>query len=272
MAILASRFSNPTNYRSDRPLTESELLQYAPSVFATSAAEDRSARYTYIPTIEVVKGLKNEGFEVFSASQTRVRDANRKDFTKHMLRLRRPDQVQAQEANEVILLNSHDGTSSYQLLAGCFRFVCCNGLIVGDTAMDFRARHSGNVVDNVIEGVYSVVEGFDRVDASKDTMKSITLSEPQQAAFARAALSLKYEPEKAPIDPMQLLRPRRRDDMHDDLWSTFNRVQENLLRGGLRGRNASGKRATTRAVGGVNENVRLNRALWTLADAMTQLA
>jgi hypothetical protein len=38
-----------------------------------------------------------------------------------MLRLRHASQINGAEANEIILLNSHDGTSSYQMLAGQFR-------------------------------------------------------------------------------------------------------------------------------------------------------
>jgi hypothetical protein len=51
----------------------------------------------------------------------------------------------------------------------------------------------------------------------------------------------------------------------------FNRVQENLIKGGVAGRAATGRRTTTRAVGGVTENVKLNKALWTLADSMAAL-
>ncbi len=32
----------------------------------------------------------------------------------------------------LILLNSHDGTGSYQLMSGVFRIVCRNGLIVSE--------------------------------------------------------------------------------------------------------------------------------------------
>jgi hypothetical protein len=44
------------------------------------------------------------------------------EFTKHMIRMRHAGQVQTRpEANEIILINSHDGASSYQMLAGMFR-------------------------------------------------------------------------------------------------------------------------------------------------------
>jgi hypothetical protein len=274
MATLAASFKRVSGFvRSDKPLTDDQIIRAAPSVFADSAHESRSSRYTYIPTIEVVNGLRREGFEPFMACQARTRVEGKEAFTKHMLRFRHQGQINGEEANEIILVNSHDGTSSYQMLAGCYRFVCHNGLICGDTVEDFRVRHSGNVVGNVIDGAYRVLDGFERADASKDGMKRIELRPEQQQAFARAALSVRYDPEEnVPIEPDQLNQARRFDDRGADLWRTFNRVQENLLRGGLSGRNANGRRTTTREVKGVSENVRLNRALWTLAEEMARLA
>src|SRR3546814_3036217 len=61
-----------------------------------------------------------------------------------MIRLRHASQINGREANEIILLNSHDGTSSYQMLAGMFRFVCQNGLVCGDTVADVRVPHKGD--------------------------------------------------------------------------------------------------------------------------------
>jgi hypothetical protein len=55
-----------------------------------------------------------------------------------MIRLRHASQINGSEANEIILLNSHDGMSSYQMLAGMFRFVCQNGLVCGDAIADVR--------------------------------------------------------------------------------------------------------------------------------------
>jgi hypothetical protein len=55
------------------------------------------------------------------------------------------------------------------------------------------------------------------------------------------------------------------------LWSVFNRVQENLVKGGLSGRAANGRQQSTRPVQGIDQNVRLNRALWLLADGLRQL-
>jgi hypothetical protein len=274
MATLAASFKNISGFvRSDSPLSDDQILRAAPSVFADAPHGSRSARYAYIPTCEVVNGLRSEGFQPFMACQARSRIEGKAEFTKHMLRFRHVGQINGETANEIILVNSHDGTSSYQMLAGCFRFVCHNGLICGDTVEDFRVRHSGDILNNVIEGAYRIVDEFEQVESSKDLMQSIQLTQGQQNAFANAALQLRYDPEdNVPIDADKLNTTRRVADRGADLWRTFNRVQENIMQGGLRGFNRNGGRMTTRQVTGVSENVRLNRALWTLAEEMAKLA
>lgn len=273
--MLASRFNrNSCSFRSRTPLSDDQLRRYAPSIFAEAAHGSRSDRYTYIPTSTVLTGLRKEGFEPFMVCQTRVRDESKREFTKHMLRLRHATQINDAEANEVVLLNSHDGTSSYQMLAGMFRFVCSNGLVFGDTTADVRVRHKGEIVDDVIEGAFEVMAGFEKVRENRDAMRSIELAPAEAAVFARSALMLKYEPDPtkpAPITETQLLDARRHDDRRPDLWSTFNRIQEHLVVGGLQGRTANGRSRATRAVQGIDQNVKLNRALWNLADEMRRL-
>ncbi|MFT3819589.1 MAG: DUF932 domain-containing protein [Rubrivivax sp.] len=271
---LASRFApHSPVLRSEHPLSDDQIRTVAPSIFAQAPHDSRSQRYSYIPTATVLHKLRTEGFEAFMVCQTRVRQEGRRDFTKHMLRLRHASQINGREANEIILLNSHDGTSSYQMLAGMLRFVCTNGLVCGDTVADVRVPHKGDVASAVIEGAYEVLHGFGQAQASRDAMRSITLDDREAEVFARAALTLKYDdPDKpAPITEAQVLAPRRLDDNRPDLWSVFNRTQENLTRGGLSARTANGRRQHTRPVQGIDQNLRLNRALWLLADEMQRL-
>ena len=144
-------------------------------------------------------------------------------------------------------------------------------LICGDLVDDIRVRHSGNIVDNVIEGAYSILDQFENVEASKEGMKSLVLKPEEKRIFADVALTLKYE-DKAPIASDALLNAHRREDKEDpSLWSTFNTVQENLIRGGQYGRTANNRNTRTRAVNGIGQNVQLNQALWTLAEKMKEL-
>ncbi|MFI7524546.1 DUF932 domain-containing protein [Nocardia salmonicida] len=278
MSALASRFgSRSVTYRQNRPLTDDEMRRYAPSVFTTEAHESRSDRYGFIPTIKVLRRLEREGFRPFAVAQTKTRDEGHREFTKHMIRLRHGDAVQAAEANEIVLLNSHNGTSAYQMLAGLLRFVCENGMVVGDIVEDVRVRHSGNVVDEVIEGAYTVLNQFEVVEDSRDQMKALSMSSAEQNLFAESARIARWgdpteDPNNyAPVAARALLSPRRREDSGDDLWSTFNRVQENVIRGRLSGRTRTDTRTRTRPVNSVTTDVKLNRALWHLAEGMRDL-
>ncbi|RQT27435.1 DUF932 domain-containing protein [Burkholderia contaminans] len=275
MQLASSFHYSAPMLRADAPLSDDQIRRVAPSIFADGKHESRSERYTYIPTIDVLRGLRNEGFQPFMICQTRVRDSGKREFTKHMLRLRHADQITGEEADEIVLLNSHDGTSSYQMLAGTFRFVCQNGMVAGENIADIRVPHKGDVVQNVINGAFDVLDGFELIREQKDGMRAVALDRDEQHAFARSALALRYDPmdadAPAPVSESQLLAPRRFEDRRDDLWTIFNRVQENLTKGGLHGRSRSGRAMSTRPITGIDQNVKLNRALWMLADAMHQL-
>ncbi|EGY4506507.1 DUF945 domain-containing protein [Salmonella enterica] len=267
---LASRFGRINQIRRDRPLTHEELMQYTPSVFSEDKHTSRSEKYTYIPTITLLENLRCEGFEPFFACQSRVRDPGRRDYTKHMLRLRRAGQRTGQQVPEIIILNSHSGESSFQLLPGIWRQVCANSLVCGQSFGEIRVPHRGDIVGKVIEGAYDVLAVFDRVEEKREAMQSLQLPPPAQQALAKAALTYRFGEEHQPVTTTQILTPRRYEDRKDDLWSVFNRIQESLLKGGLPGRTVQGKRTHTRAVNGIDGDVKLNRALWVMAEQMQQ--
>jgi hypothetical protein len=214
------------------------------------------------------------------AQQSRSRIEGKGDFTKHLIRFRHDSLLDSprvgEEIPELVLVNSHDGTSSYQLMAGIFRLICSNGLVV--QSADFgsiRVHHSGgsDFHQRVIDATYQIVEEAPRTMAAIEEWKGITLTRPQQLALADAAMEIK--PNES-IRPAHLLTARRSEDYTDqdgrrDLWRTTNVLQENLLRGGLAGQNANGRRVRTRPIKSVSEDVRVNRALWRLAERMAEL-
>lgn len=264
-------------YGYSRALGNDEMVKAAPSIFADAAHSSRSERYAYIPTLDMVEGMRKEGFLPVKVTQAKARDDDRLGHCKHLIRFRRQDQLDAKEAREVVLLNSHDGSSGFRLMAGIFRLVCANGLIVGQNDSEIRVRHSGDAIGKVIEGAYTIVKDFDRVGERIEGMKVLTLKPEVQRAFGEAALALRFEdPANCGIQPEQIIRPRRADDKPADLWTTFNVAQENIMRGGLRGRkvdaNGRMKRAGMRSINGIDQNVALNRGLWVLAEAMQKLA
>jgi hypothetical protein len=73
---------------------------------------------------------------------------------------------------------------------------------------------------------------------------------------------------EAPVDAGTLLKARRPADEGTDLWTTMNRVQENLVQGGMSDshRDRRGRMRSVRALRGIDSKVSLNKGLWNLAE------
>jgi hypothetical protein len=264
-------------------LTDDQIREVAPSVYATAAHSSRSAGFAPIPTSEFLVGLRREGFDVVQAGQSRCRDESRTGFNKHLLRLRHRDQKpgKAQAIGdvfpEVVLVNANDGSSSYAMSAGLFRLVCLNGMTVSEREFTaVRVTHWGDVVGKVIEGSFTVLGESQKALEHAESWSAITLSPPEQHAFAESARILRFGDTEgqvtSPITATQLLQVNRPADSGASLWKTFNRVQENVIQGGLRATDRSNPRrvrhVTSRPVNGIDQDQRLNRALWHLAETL----
>lgn len=112
------------------------------------------------------------------------------------------------------------------------------------------------------------MEAFDTVPEKHEKMQSQRLPSPAQQALAQAALAYRFGEEHQPITEEQVLQPRRWEDKNDDLWTVYQRLQENFIKGGLSGRNAKGKTARTRSVNGIDGDIKLNKALWVMTEKM----
>ena len=266
-------------------LSDEEIQKLAPSAFAGQPYHKASDRYTFVPTSDVIDGMRNAGFMPVSAMQSRSRIAGKAMFTKHMIRFRSSNEHAVTVGDsliETVLINSHDMSSSYHLMLGVFRLVCSNGMVVGDTFESIHVRHVGNIVDTVIEANASILKNAPVIAETINLWRGIFLSPAEQLAFAVAAHGLRFEEgsqEAQLIHPDRLLNTRRYEDNGNDLYSTFNRVQENVVRGHIRGAgqvtNESGgqsfRRLRSRAVTGIDSNTKLNKALWTLTEEMAKL-
>jgi len=258
---------------STTPIPYQDIFQVCPAIFAAQPAPDRSKHFKFVSTIEAIEALNDEGFMPFMVAQTKPRDSEKMGYARHMVRLRREVDMDAKGANEIILYNANDGTSAATMVAGYIRFACANGLITGDSMNQVKIYHRGSVASEYIEGAFEVVKSFERVDENRDNMQSIQVPGDAQLVYAKLALSLKYGADESgeyPITPLSILMPRRLADTKSDLWTVFNVVQENLIKGGQVSYNGYGRK-TTRPVNSVKENIRLNQALWSLTEKMAEL-
>lgn len=261
--------SLPMHVHAFRPgLSLERLRSQAPAAFAESPFARVSASYRFISTRELVGALLDAGFAATEARQSRAR-GDRAGYARHLLRFRPlRTAVELEEAiPEVVIVNAHDGTSAYQVRAGLYRPVCTNGLMtkLGDFGV-IHIRHQGNVVANIVEAAGRILSQFEPVAAVVKGMAATHLTDWQQYGFAEEAASIRWR-EALPVRPRQLLEARRSADQGDDLWRVFNTVQENVIRGGVSSRSATGRLGRTRGIRAIREDVRINTQLWQAAVA-----
>ena len=252
-------------------LSYDDLRSATPAVFATAPFIRTSPSYKFIPTQQLVQALYDVGFRATEARQARAR-GERVGFARHMLRFRQiREVVEIEDAiPEIVLLNSHDATSAYQLRAGLYRPVCTNGMLarLGDFGV-IHVPHRGNIVANVVDAALTLTRGFARIGEIVRLMISTALTTDDRLQFASRALAIRFrEGQHTPITPEAALVVRRELDDHNDVWHTYNVLQENLIRGGVGGTNARGRITTTRAIRAIREDVRINTQLWQLAMTM----
>lgn len=279
-----SIYASTARFDTGRAMTEDEMRKIAPSIFAMSAHESRSDRFQPIPTIEILRGLTKEGFFPVGVKQSATRTEGKADFTKHLIRLRRVDDGKVYNVGdtvcEMLLKNANDGTSAYELMAGLFRVRCLNSLVAQTGKLEeIKVRHSGDVQGKVIDGTYKVLSAAEDALIAPQDWSTLRLDRDEKQILAEAAHVLRFADTdgdaKTPIRPDQLLRERRTGDQSSDLWTTWNVVQENAIKGGLRavGRESDGRprRVKSRAVTGIDQDVKLNKALWLLGERMAEL-
>ncbi|NCB43084.1 MAG: DUF945 domain-containing protein [Clostridia bacterium] len=264
------------------------IHQLPSSAMATGPWEKTSGKYKFISTSRIVDALSASGFSPVKASQTNTRIPEKQGYTKHMIRFRSNSLIESTSSNalsvgdvipELVLVNAHDGTSSLKFMLGLFRLVCSNGLTVAAAGIaSISFKHIGlhsygptrdgfkDLNDLVHDRAFSIISQVPRIMNQVNRWKSKELDQSKQLEFAhRAADDLKLT--SLDLDPSHLLDARRAADSSNDLWTVFNRVQENMIKGGLMAKNNKGKWRRTRRINSVNWDLDVNRGLWRIAES-----
>lgn len=261
-----------------KELDNDYLHHKAPSIFAATPWHGASDRYKFIPTIDAVNALRDNGFMPVEANQSNTRIPGKGTFAKHMIKFIHQDHTHVSnvgdEIPQVVLINSHDGTTPYQMMMGLLRLACSNGLLVNSSTINkISVRHKGqeDLLAQVIEGSYEIIGDIPVIAKQVSAFKAIELSKGEQVAFAGAALMLKNEEMAGIIEPESILNIRRFEDKEATLWNTYNIIQENLMKGGAKGKAMNGRNTSLRPIRSVDGDTKLNKALWALTENMAKL-
>lgn len=230
-------------------LTEDEIRQRCPLVFATSPTNDKvSEKYTVANTYTVIQDMEKLGWKVVRAAQRKATKKSSGRFSYHMVALQNPDikitkQVDGGEETvecfpQIILTNSHDGLSCFQFRVGLYRCICSNGLVISDAELsEFKIRHIYYSFENLRAVVGRILEALPSKVERMSQMSNVLLSEDQKLDFAKKALSIRkgVKEEELQADEetyKDLLTPVRKEDEGSSLWNVYNVLQEKIVKGG----------------------------------------
>jgi len=265
---------NETSNFKATPLSDEALRTRAPSIFASGPMIGVSQKYTFVPTSEILTGLRDLNWVPVEVEEQRIRQEARRGFQKHLIRLRLESQMATlDEWNvELVVVNSHDAGCAYQLHAGIYRRICSNGLVISSESFNaIRFRHSGCLTGEVVQASLRLVEAMPKIGERIARFRERILEPCESLTLAEQALLLRYPTvDESPIAPETLLQAHRPEDEGNDLWLTMNRCQEGLLRGGLSDshRDRRGKLRSVRPLRGIDSKVSVNKGLWSLAERL----
>lgn len=259
------------NIESTNFLTNAEIKKVAPSVFTSTAASHVSDSYTHIPTSQVIEDMEKLGWGVVDAKEVRARKGV--GFQKHLVVFRNPEiAIVGKDGDDVfpqiLLTNSHDGKNAFTFTAGMFRMVCENGLVVSTQEFEnVKLRHMGYTFEELQTKIKEMVERLPLTVETMNKMKQVELDEVKAIEFATKALATRFKEDelaRITVDAKELLKPTRKEDEGNDLWSIFNVIQEKLIDGGF-SYNAGSKSRKARRIKNFNQDLKVNQDLFELA-------
>lgn len=254
------------------PMTTEEIVRVAPSVMQMTSKPQLSDKYIHVPTSVLIDDMNALGWDVVDAKQVRCRNNENTPYVKHLVTFRNPNlMIRSKNGDDVcpqlLIVNSHDGLSSFQFRAGIFRLVCSNGLVICTEEFgSVSVRHKGYSFEKVQAITMDFVKRMPQVIDTLNKFTQVTLTEEQKFQFAMEAIGIRYENGNASIDANQLLVPKRTEDNGNDLWSVLNTIQEKLVHGDFYTKKPNSSRVRkARPIKNFKKDIELNEKLFKLA-------
>lgn len=262
-------------------LSTERIAALAPAVYATTKANKLTDRYVSLHTSDIIPVLADYGYEPVQAAQKRSRIAGAADHASHMVAFAKP--ASSDEAvgirPEIILYNSHDGTGSVKLFAGCFRFICSNGIIAGE-GFQSRVYHS-KALNGFEDMLRKTVDTLPSLMERMERLRGITLTIDDAYLLAERSVATRWDFFNGQTKGVyatdttvgNVLKITRNEDKGMDAFTVFNRIQEGVIRGNafvksLNATHPEGHMRKARNVSSIKEHVRINSELWNIADTI----
>ena len=242
-----------------------KLIAFTPSLDKNWRDSQRIKSKPYqVETLDAIKQFQDNGWRISGANQTRKKN---RQISSHSIKMEHPDLIirndkgQREAVSNILINNSCSGTKPLTLDIGAFRMVCSNGLYSINSLSHAEIKHNNKNIQMLPEIIGQFNSKAEAVLNEFKKLKGVQLSPAQMSQLALEAAELRFGDE-IEFDINQLLKTNRKEDEGDNLWSVYNRIQENLTQSNLLidrdGNLISG-------VNNVEDDVKINQQLFELA-------
>lgn len=206
----------------------------------------------YIPTLDAVEMLQKDGWLIKGVAEQRGKG---RKISSNYVQMQHPDfsildkKGKTEALASITISNSTTGNSPLNLDLGAFRLVCSNGAVRFDRAAESKIKHTEINYKQLPEIIAKLNNKALVLSDVINEMKYIQLSTDDIKKFAFDAARLRFD-DLTDVNIDDVFKVNRIEDESNDLWTVFNRVQENL----------------TADISNFNTDIKLNQQLFSLAD------
>lgn len=239
----------------------------------------KSERFKPIQPSLIRDVLDGHGFDLVHLKTGRAKSIDRVAFQTTVARYRSRDQFDIQGLGFDLIFKVPHLYGALVGVLGLFRGVCANQLNVGQWFDSAKVRHTGDPISELNSLIPRLVAQraalVDQVRAM--SARPVTPQELADLAQTVAVARLADTQNVTRVYAADLLKPRRQEDLGQDLFTCLNVIQENLMSRGFRYqtetvdafgatlvRNGTARRVSAESVKAID----LNASIW---DAATQL-
>jgi hypothetical protein len=254
------------------PMSLETAREKAPGIFAPSAHPRLGKGYKFVSSLDLIEHLDTQGWKMTNAKQS-LSKGNREIYTTygtHIMEFQHEDLYMKDNHGgiegrpTIVVVNNSNGNRPLGIDAGIFRLVCSNGLII--KTQDFgsmKERHTKYTQDEVKGIVSQKIVDMEKAVGAINRWTQRLMTTKEQFSFATEALALRLSGDRTPeqYELISLLEPRRAEDKPNDLWHVYNRVQENIIKGGF-----DLNERVARAIKNPMQDFAINQDLWSLAE------
>lgn len=207
-------------------------------------AANVSDRYVPVNTLTVVDDLIAKGFLITDLSggySKAIGDPS----GKHRVDLINPDIFIGDKKDptfaRVVLVNGYNARVALRMIAGMFRRACENGLIIGQVGdvSKIVKRHLDGVTESM-DDVQTYLKKLPQMSKLVGAYQDMSIDDQLLGQLAlemamtrqEVVWGSKFDPSGFEIDLDTMTEVWRKEDSKKDAWTTFNILQEKVIKGG----------------------------------------